>query len=112
MPIDSHTFKKGLSEPSKNRYSKEKLKVAIEELLDDCQARRVDEIVDALTSSNGSTNQGINEILTAVHDNMIGIIVIEILTEMVKKGKLKSGNVQIANDNRKYYIKKSCLDTI
>ena len=78
-------------------------------MLDDCQGRTVDEIVDALTTSNGSRNQGIIEILTIARNDMISVIVIVILSEMVKEGKLKSGYVQIANDNRKYYIKKSCL---
>ena len=109
MPIDSDTFKKERSKPSKNRYSKAKLKVAIEELLDDCQGRTVDEIVNALTTNNGSANQVIDEILTLVHNGLISVIVIEILNDMVNEGKLESGSVQIANDNRKYYIKKSCL---
>lgn len=109
MPIDSDTFKKGLSKPPKNGFSKEKLKVAIEELLDDCKARTAKEIVDKVKKDVGFANQGNDVGLIGMNDDIWVQYVIEILNEMVNEGKLESSDVETTNGHDRYYIKKSCL---
>ena len=134
MPIDSDSFKKGYYKLPNDRISKEKLKVSIEEVLDDCQARSSEEIIEELKADKESANQVINDLLNQnnkeiaeemttegvsnedieyvlkmIEKTVIVIIVIGILNEMVKEDKLESSDVETTNGYDRYYIKKSCL---